>query len=260
MSVVLETQSLNKHFDGVAAAENVSVSVSEGERVGIIGANGAGKTTFVNMVTGYLKPEAGHIIYRGDDITALEPRDITRLGIRRSFQIPQLFPGLSVLENLLIARTITLSPSLGAWADLHTDDNVAAIEEILSRYSLENYRDHLVAALPQGVRKLLDIAMTTVGDPALVMLDEPTSGISVDEKFSIMDIIMGALDTLRTTVLFIEHDMEVVEHYAPRVIAFYDGRIIADAPTAQALGDPQVRQYVIGRELHRGEGGGHADG
>jgi branched-chain amino acid transport system ATP-binding protein len=253
MSVVLETQSLTKHFDGVAAAENVSVSVSEGERVGIIGANGAGKTTFVNMVTGYLKPETGHIIYRGDDITALVPRDITRLGIRRSFQIPQLFPGLTVLENLLTARTIALSPRLGAWAELRTGDHVAAVEDILQRYRLEDYRDHVCATLPQGVRKLLDIAMTTVGDPALVLLDEPTSGISVDEKFAIMDIIMGALDTMRTTVLFIEHDMEVVEHYAPRVIAFYDGRIIADAATAEALGDPHVRQYVIGRELHRNE-------
>jgi branched-chain amino acid transport system ATP-binding protein len=251
--VVLETQALAKHFDGVVAAEDVSVSVSEGERVGIIGANGAGKTTFVNMVTGYLKPERGRIIYRGDDITALQPRDITRLGIRRSFQIPQLFPGLTVLENLLIARTITLSPGLGAWHDLRTDENLAAIKEILGRYSLEDYRHHVAATLAQGVRKLLDIAMTSMGDPALVLLDEPTSGISMDEKFAIMDIVMGALDTIRTTVLFIEHDMEVVERYAPRVIAFYDGRVIADAPTAEALGDPDVRQYVIGRELHRNE-------
>jgi branched-chain amino acid transport system ATP-binding protein len=244
---------LAKHFDGVVAAQDVSVSVSEGERVGIIGANGAGKTTFVNMVTGYLKPESGRITYRGDDITALQPRDITRLGIRRSFQVPQLFPGLTVLENLLVARTITLSPRLGAWRDLRTDENLAAIEDILGRYSLEDYRHHVVATLAQGVRKLLDIAMTTVGDPALVLLDEPTSGISMDEKFAIMDIVMGALDTIRTTVLFIEHDMEVVERYAPRVIAFYDGRVIADAPTAEALGDPDVRQYVIGRELHRNE-------
>jgi branched-chain amino acid transport system ATP-binding protein len=251
--VVLETRGLAKHFDGVVAAQDVSVSVSEGERIGIIGANGAGKTTFVNMVTGYLKPESGRITYRGDDITALQPRDITRLGIRRSFQVPQLFPGLSVLENLLVARTITLSPRLGAWQDLRTNENLAAIEEILGRYSLEDYRHHVVATLAQGVRKLLDIAMTTVGDPALVLLDEPTSGISMDEKFAVMDIVMGALDTIRTTVLFIEHDMEVVERYAPRVIAFYDGRVIADAPTAEALGDPDVRQYVIGRELHRNE-------
>jgi branched-chain amino acid transport system ATP-binding protein len=251
--VVLETQGLEKRFDSVVAAADVTVSVAEGERVGIIGANGAGKTTFVNMVTGYLKPEQGRIFYRDRDITELQPRDITRLGIRRSFQIPQLFPGLTVLDNLLIAHTVTMSPRLGAWAELRTEDNVAVIEDILRRYSLEDYRDHVVATLAQGVRKLLDIAMTTVGDPALVLLDEPTSGISMDEKFAIMDIIMGALETMRTTVLFIEHDMEVVEHYAPRVIAFYDGRIIADAPTAEALGDADVRQYVIGREMHRNE-------
>ena len=252
-TVVLATRGLAKRFAGVVAAAEVSVVVAEGERIGIIGANGAGKTTFVNMVTGYLKPEQGRIFYRDRDITQLQPRDITRLGIRRSFQIPQLFPGLTVLENLLIAHTVTMSPSLGAWAELRTDENVAVIEDILRRYSLQDYRDHVVATLAQGVRKLLDIAMTTVGDPALVLLDEPTSGISMDEKFAIMDIIMGALETMRTTVLFIEHDMEVVEHYAPRVIAFYDGRIIADAPTAEALRDADVRQYVIGRELHRME-------
>jgi branched-chain amino acid transport system ATP-binding protein len=148
-----------------------------------------------------------------------------------------------------VARTIALSPRLDPLRELHTPENTEAVERLLASYDLADYRDSVVATLPQGVRKLLDIAMTTVGEPALVMLDEPTSGISVDEKFAIMDIIMNALD--RTTVLFIEHDMEVVERYAPRVVAFYDGKVIADGPTAEALGNAEVREYVVGRELHR---------
>ena len=249
--VLLDAVGLEKRFAGVVAASAVSIAIEEGERLGVIGANGAGKTTFVNMVTGYLKPDAGTIRFRGRDITALQPRQITRLGICRSFQIPQLFPGISVQDNVLIARAIAGSERLDGWSRLHDDANIEAAATLLSAYDLLDYRDNLVAELPQGVRKLLDIAMTTVGEPALVLLDEPTSGISMDEKFQIMDIIMAALEQTRTTVMFIEHDMEVVERYAPRVVAFYDGRVIADGPTAETLAHAEVREYVIGRELHR---------
>ncbi len=105
--------------------------------------------------------------------------------------------------------------------------------------------------LPQGVRKILDIAMATVGDPQLVMLDEPTSGVSAEEKFEVMDTVMAAFAQQEVTVMFIEHDMELVERYANRVLAFYNGMVIADADARQALADPQVREYVVGKEIHR---------
>ena len=105
--------------------------------------------------------------------------------------------------------------------------------------------------LPQGVRKILDIAMATVGEPRLVMLDEPTSGVSAEEKFEVMDIVMDAFAQQEVTVMFIEHDMELVERYANRVLAFYNGMVIADADSRQALADPQVREYVVGKEIHR---------
>ena len=114
----------------------------------------------------------------------------------------------------------------------------------------------MAANLPQGVRKLLDIAMATVRRPSLLLLDEPTSGISVEEKFALMEIIMAALKEDRTTVLFIEHDMEIVERYVARVLAFYQGEIICDAPTEQAMVDPGVQEYVIGKEYHRARSGG----
>jgi branched-chain amino acid transport system ATP-binding protein len=258
MATVLETRSLDKRFDAVVAAADISVVIEEGEVVGIIGANGAGKTTFINMVTGYLTPSSGTIAWRGSDITGLPPRRVTRLGICRSFQIPQLFLGLSALDNLIVALSTARGRWLTAWRPLKSPDMVEEAQGTLARFGIEAYAHHEAATLPQGIRKLLDIAMAVVGRPSLVLLDEPTSGISTDEKFPLMDRIMAALAGERLTVLFVEHDMEIVERYARRVLAFYDGRVITDGPTAEALASPEVRRYVIGGEIHRPARAGQA--
>jgi branched-chain amino acid transport system ATP-binding protein len=123
--------------------------------------------------------------------------------------------------------------------------------ECLENFGIADSANQQVSMLPQGVRKILDIAMATVGDPQLVMLDEPTSGVSAEEKFAVMDILMDAFAQQEVTVMFIEHDMELVERYASRVLAFYNGLVIADTNTRQALADPQVREYIVGKELHR---------
>jgi branched-chain amino acid transport system ATP-binding protein len=251
MTAVLSAEGLDKRFGAVVAAEEVTISVEVGERLGVIGANGAGKTTFVNMVTGYLRPDAGVIRYEGRDITAFSPRRITRLGIRRSFQMPQIFPELSVIDNMLIALAIADQPRPGLWRPLLAPDIAEAVEGALARFRIADYRHQVAGKLPQGVRKLLDIAMAMVGDASLLLLDEPTSGISADEKEGVMDTIMAALEATQVTVLFVEHDMEVVERYAARVVAFYDGRVIADGPTGEVLADADVRTHVIGPELHR---------
>ncbi len=257
-ATLLETRSLNKHFGAVTAADNISVSVVAGEIVGIIGANGAGKTTFVNMVTGYLKPTSGQILLRGKDITSFKPRQITRLGMSRSFQVPQVFGSQSVFENLLAAAGIadTLRGA-SALKPLYRRELIERADSILARYQIDQYREQLTSTLPQGVRKLLDIAMAMVSQPSVLLLDEPTSGISVEEKFDLMDVVMNALRQDDVTVLFIEHDMEIVERYVTRVLAFYEGRIIADGPPEQALNDPEVREFVIG-EPRSGEGATHA--
>ena len=251
MAAVLATENLNKRFGAVVAADDVSVSVEAGERLGVIGANGAGKTTFVNMVTGYLKPDSGVIRHDGRDITRLEPRHVTRLGIHRSFQIPQIFPELSVLDNMMIALGIAVSAKPNGWLPLYHAGMVASADEALTRFSIDEYRDQMVGKLPQGVRKLLDIAMAMAGDTSLLLLDEPTSGVSADEKGAMMDTIMAALEGEGMTLFFVEHDMEVVERYAQRVLAFYDGRVIADGPPETVLADADVRTYVVGPELHR---------
>ena len=161
---------------------------------------------------------------------------------------------------MLVAYGIAERSRLGLFAPLHTDERAAKVDAQLKRYQISEYRDMAASALPQGVRKLLDIAMATVRNPKLVMLDEPTSGISVEEKFGLMDIIMQALREEETTVMFIEHDMEIVERFVDRVWAFYQGQIICDATTAEAMKDEKVREFVIGQEYHPAhvEGGAHA--
>lgn len=251
MSVVLKVDDLHKSFGGVVAASNINVSVEDREIVGIIGANGAGKTTFVNMVTGYLKPTSGRIAFMGENMVGLPPRAIVRKGICRSFQVAQVFASETVFDNMLVAYGIAEEAGLRLLKPLLNDEREARVNEHLKRYQIADYKDMIASALPQGVRKLLDIAMATVQKPKLLMLDEPTSGISVEEKFGIMDIIMTALREERTTVMFIEHDMEIVERHVSRVLAFYQGEIICDAPTAEALQDPKVKEFVIGEEYHR---------
>jgi branched-chain amino acid transport system ATP-binding protein len=255
MPVILDARGLCKCFGAVTAASEVSAAIEKDSVVGLIGTNGAGKTTFINMITGYLKPERGTIQYDGRDITALAPREITRLGICRSFQIPQLYGSLSVWENMMVGIGIVLANAghggffsrPDAPVPGHGRPAAEVAEQILERFGLADYRNRNAQVLPGGIRKLLDIALTMVAKPRVLLLDEPTSGVSAQEKFGIMQMVLEAVRAEGATVLFVEHDMEVVSRYAERVLAFYDGRIIADAAPQIALADPEVRRHVVGR-------------
>ena len=246
---LLRAMGVEKRFGAVVAASEINIAIAVGERVSLIGSNGAGKTTFVNMITGYLKPDSGHIFFGERDITPLAPRDITRLGVARSFQIPQLCAELTVLDNMLVAFACHEN-RLSFWQPARRAGAVASADALLARFRLGEHRDRRVAELPGGVRKLLDIAMALTGSPRLLLLDEPTSGVSAEEKFPMMDIVMTALGAEAMTVLFVEHDMDIVERYANRVVAFYSGRIIADAAPGVALAADDVRRYVTGTLQH----------
>lgn len=246
MSSMLEVIGLNKRFGAVVAAADINIRVDRGEHVSLVGSNGAGKTTFVNMVTGYMKPDTGTITLDGVDITPLNPRAITKSGVARSFQMPQLFGQLSVMDNMLVANACH-DQRLSFWQSAQRHEARERAEGLLERFRLSEHRLRRVSELPGGVRKLLDIAMALTTAPKLLLLDEPTSGVSADEKFPMMETIMTALGEAReTTVLFVEHDMDIVARYADRVIAFYSGRIIADDKPAVALATDDVRRYVTG--------------
>ncbi|MCH8842342.1 MAG: ABC transporter ATP-binding protein [SAR324 cluster bacterium] len=253
MAAILETKGLEKSFGSVTAAVGIDVAVDKHEVVGIIGANGAGKTTFINMVTGFVKPDRGRIFFHGRDITALSPRAVTNLGISRSFQIPQVFTSASVADNLLIALGAAERDRFSFWRPLRRKNLLESAAGQMKLFQIADFADHTAATLPQGIRKLLDIAMAVVRRPEILLLDEPTSGVSAEEKFQIMDTVMSALKAQEVTVLFVEHDMEIIARYAQRVIAFYEGTIIADGATEEVLAHEQVRKYVIGEDLRGGD-------
>lgn len=247
---MLEVVNLRSAYGRIEVLHGVNLAVRAGEVVALIGSNGAGKTTFINMVTGYLTPTSGTISFDGRDITSLKPRQITQMGICRSFQIPQLFNSMSVHENLLVGVGIVIQAG-NRWGTRNAayDDPVKAVDAMLEQFNLGAYRDRQAGLLPEGTRKLLDIAMAMVVRPRILLLDEPTSGVSADEKFSLMDMVMNAVRENKVTVLFVEHDMEVVEKYTHRILAFYEGRIIADGEPANVLNDVEVRRYVIGEHV-----------
>ncbi|MDI4237139.1 ABC transporter ATP-binding protein [Bradyrhizobium sp. Arg237L] len=246
MTDLLHCTGIQCRFGDFIATKGIDLSVKHGEIVGIIGANGAGKTTLLNIISGYLKPTAGRVMFRGTDVTGMPPRALARRGIARSFQVPQLFASGTARENMMVALSLLVDPRsalLRRFSDRGLFDKA---QRLLEDYRIGEHADAVVAHIPQGVRKLLDIAMATCASPALVLLDEPTSGVSVDEKNDLISRLIERLRKTSTSVIFIEHDMEIVREYASRVIALYDGRIIADGDVAEVFADRDVVRYITG--------------
>jgi branched-chain amino acid transport system ATP-binding protein len=242
---LLKTTGLTLSFGGVTATDGIDFELTEGERLAIVGQNGAGKTTFVNICTGYLKPSAGKVFFDGEDITGMCPRKITRKGVARSFQIPQIFTEHTVRECLLIAASAGRQ-KLGLFKPIDQTADAVSVDETLKLVQLKQ-RSHLQARLlPEGQRKLLDVAMALVLNPRLLIMDEPTSGVSSDEKHSLMETLMQALSERKVTSIFVEHDFDIVERYASRIAAWISGKIAADGPPKQVLQDPEVIRNVIG--------------
>lgn len=243
---VLSVRGLEKRFGAVVAADNITIDIPAGQKVSLIGANGAGKTTFVNMVTGYTKPNSGQIDLDGSPIGKRSPRDVAKLGISRSFQIPQLFIELTAAENLTIAVSSAAGGPLSAIAPAEADGRREQALALLDRFGLAAHANRPVSELAGGIRKLVDIAMALARRPKLLLLDEPTSGVSAEEKFATMDRVIHAVSGGAATIVFVEHDMDIVSKYADRVVAFYNGRILADGVPDQVLKDAEVRRYVTG--------------
>jgi branched-chain amino acid transport system ATP-binding protein len=244
-TTLLETRDLSIAFGGVVAASGISLDVHEGENLAIIGPNGAGKTTFLNICTGWLRPASGTVRFEGREITALAPRAISRMGIARAFQIPQLFSDHTVLENMLLAA----SAQAGRWNPFQRLVDIPERDEMLDLLRLvgcEEVAGEPARHLPEGQRKLIDIALALALRPRLLLMDEPTAGVASAEKFAIMDMIVAALRERKVTSVFVEHDMEMVTRYAHRVAVWTTGRILRDGPPAEVLSDPEVIRTVIG--------------
>ncbi|WMD20023.1 ABC transporter ATP-binding protein [Achromobacter seleniivolatilans] len=245
MKPLIQTTGLTLSFGGVVAADNINFELHEGERLAVIGQNGAGKTTFINICTGYLAPSKGKVYFDGRDVTAMAPRKIVRMGLGRSFQLPQLFTEHTVRQCVQIAAA-RRNKELSWFRSLESTIDEKEVDATLDLVGLLAEADEASIELPEGKRKLLDVAMALALRPKLLIMDEPTSGVASEDKFALMETVMHALDERRVTSWFVEHDVDIVSRYATRVAAWIAGKVAADGSPAEVLNNPQIKSEVLG--------------
>jgi branched-chain amino acid transport system ATP-binding protein len=247
--MILEAQDLRKRYGAYVALDGVSLAVREGEFVSIIGPNGAGKSTLINLLTGLLAPSEGRVRFKGRDIAGIGPVALTRLGMARSFQLVQIFPELTVLETLQAAAVSRLRRGARLFASLRGDRQVQSEAlEVARLFGLADRAHSPARALPQGDKKLLDVASAFSLRPEIILLDEPTSGVSTADKHTVMEILVGAARRIGLkAIIQVEHDMDIVFGYSDRIIALHQGKVLADAAPAVIRADARVVDMVIGR-------------
>jgi len=233
---ILATRGLVKRFGGVAAVDDVDFALAEGELRCLIGPNGAGKSTFFKMLSGQIRPTGGRIAFRGADITGFEPHAIAGLGVGIKTQVPSVFDGLSVRENLMLA----------AWRTRPRHAAAAAVEELLARVRLTAEADRPVGHLAHGQRQWVELGMVLARDPALVLLDEPTAGMTHEETAATADLIRAV--NARCAIVVVEHDMQFVRMIATTVTVLHQGRVLAEDHVDVVMRDQRVRDVYLGRQ------------
>jgi len=245
----LETRALSRNFGALMAVQEIDFKINAGERHALIGPNGAGKTTFINLLTGVLRPTQGQVLLAGNDITSKAQAERVKLGIARTFQINQLFRGLSVLENVYIS----VAERVGAAASMFRPAGKRAdvIEEsmhLLEMLKLQDDAQHRVSELPYGRQRLIELAIALGLKPEVLLLDEPAAGVPSAESH----IILDAIDRLpkHIAVLIIEHDMDVVFRFAERITVMVRGTVFAEGTPKEIESNPDVRAVYLGQASH----------
>jgi branched-chain amino acid transport system ATP-binding protein len=247
--MILEADGLRKLYGEFCALDGVSLRVDAGEFVSIVGPNGAGKSTLINILTGVVRPSAGRVRFKDREVGGVGPVRLARLGMARSFQLVQVFPDLTVLETLQAALVARLGRATRLFASLARDREVqTGALEVAELFGLSD-KGHVPARhLPQGDKKLLDIASAFALKPEIILLDEPTSGVSTADKTAIMDTLVAASRQIGlSAIVQVEHDMDIVFAYSNRIVALHQGRVLADAAPSTILADQRVLDTVIGR-------------
>ncbi len=247
MTALLETRGLGRAFGALQAVAGVSLAVEPGEVRAIIGPNGAGKTTLFHLISGLLTPTSGRVLFRGDDVTALPAPARCRRGISRTFQITSIFPELSVLENVRIAVQLRSGGNfrlVGGRATLEASEERARTS--LDSLGLLDRAAEPASTLPHGDQRLLEIAMAVAQEPALLLLDEPTQGLSPEDTVATVAVIRQVARRQRLTILLVEHDMDVVFDLADRISVLHFGQLIAEGPPDQIRANADVQLAYLG--------------
>ncbi|MCG2585224.1 ABC transporter ATP-binding protein [Massilia sp. TS11] len=243
--VILETRHLSKVFKGFTAVNDVNLRVRRGQIHALIGPNGAGKTTCFNLLTKFLEPSAGEILFNGADITRAKPAQIARKGIIRSFQISAVFPHLSVLENVRIGLQRTLGTSFHFWKSERSLQTLnARAMALLAEVDLDKFADALTADLPYGRKRALEIATTLAMEPELMLLDEPTQGMGHEDVHRVTELIRKV--AAGRTILMVEHNMNVVSGICDTISVLQRGAILAEGSYAEVSKNPQVMEAYMG--------------
>jgi branched-chain amino acid transport system ATP-binding protein len=245
---LLRIENVSKRFGSLVAVGDVSMTVEPGELRAVIGPNGAGKTTFFNLITGFFPPSAGRIIFDGEDITPLLPARRVWRGIARTFQITEVFPELTVHENLRIPVEVASGFRLQPWLSREADAKVRArVEELLAMGGLSEKASRLVGELAHGDQRATEIMMSIALKPRLLLLDEPTAGMGEQETFEIIQLIRRLHKDSKLTIVLIEHDMRVVFHLADRIMVLDQGKFLAEGTPQQIAANESVQTAYLGK-------------
>jgi len=245
---LLRVENVSQHFGSLIAVNGVSLTVGPGELRAVIGLNGAGKTTFFNLVSGFFPPTAGRIVFDGKDITALPAHKRVTMGMARTFQITEIFPELSVRENLRIPVEVAAGMRLMPWQSRKTDAEMhERVAQLMELGGLASKADRLVGELPHGDQRATEIMMSLALKPRLLLLDEPTAGMGDQETYDITRLIRRLHKDQKLTIVLIEHDMRVIFHLADRIMVLAEGSILTEGTPVEIAADERVQAAYLGK-------------
>jgi branched-chain amino acid transport system ATP-binding protein len=245
---LLRVESVSKHFGSLVAVDNVSMVVEPGELRAVIGPNGAGKTTFFNLISGFLTQTSGKIVFEGDDISSLMPARRVWKGIARTFQITEVFPELTVRENLRIPVEVAAGYRLSPWLSQDADGEIRArVADLMDMGGLAEKADRLVGELAHGDQRATEIMMSLALKPRLLLLDEPTAGMGDQETYDITQLIRKLHKDQNLTIVLIEHDMRVVFHLADRIMVLAEGKMLAEGTPKDIAANEAVQAAYLGK-------------
>ncbi len=249
MTALIETRGLSKHYGAFRALDDVSLSVSDGEFVSVVGPNGAGQTTLANMLPGLMAPSAGEVHFRGRNIAGEGPVALAARVMARTFQLVQIFPQLTVAETIAAAVVSQQGKRWRLCSGASVDAGVRVrVPAIAAIFGLEHRLQTTSRMLAQGEKKLLDVASAFALAPEVILLDEPTSGVSTAEKHGLMNTLIGAAKAAGVkAIILVEHDMDLVAAYSHRIVALAEGKVLADLPPEPFFADPAIVATVVGK-------------